>query len=330
MEHYHIYHTEIPDFLCDCMETPVVKRLKLIGMNCGCEYTSFPQFSGLDSYSRYDHSIGVALIIWHFTGNRKQSIAGLLHDVASPVFSHSVDFMHGDYLKQESTEDGTERLIAGSAELQEILRKYELTTADVCNYHRYPIADNDSPRLSADRLEYTIGNSINYRICTLEDVQSFYSDLIVGTNEYGNDELMFKSTLIAEFFAKTALACSKIYVSDADRYTMQILSEILAYAIEHRVIEEEDLNSTEPKVIGKLLSDAHTASFWNHFCACRHTKSAPQPGTKGYWRKIAAKQRYIDPMVQGKGRISEQSPDFADNLNTFLDSNHDYWVCAQV
>ena len=159
-----MYHEDIPAFLTECMKTPILKRLKLIGMNCGCEYTSFPQFAGLDSYSRYDHSIGVALIIWHFTGNRAQTIAGLLHDVASPVFSHAVDFMHGDYLKQESTEDGTERLIAGSVELQAILREYELTTADVCDYHRYPIADNDSPRLSADRLEYTIGNSINYRI----------------------------------------------------------------------------------------------------------------------------------------------------------------------
>ena len=130
-----MYHEDIPAFLTECMKTPILKRLKLIGMNCGCEYTSFPQFAGLDSYSRYDHSIGVALIIWHFTGNRAQTIAGLLHDVASPVFSHAVDFMHGDYLKQESTEDGTERLIAGSVELQAILRKYELTTADVCDYH---------------------------------------------------------------------------------------------------------------------------------------------------------------------------------------------------
>ena len=329
MEHYQIYHEDIPAFLSECINTPILKRLKLVGMNCGCEYTSFPQFAGLDSYSRYDHSIGVALIIWHFTGNRAQTIAGLLHDVASPVFSHAVDFMHGDYLKQESTEDGTERLIAGSVELQAILREYELTTADVCDYHRYPIADNDSPRLSADRLEYTIGNSINYRICTLEDVQGFYHDLTIGINEEGNDELMFRSTLVAESFAKAALACSRIYVSDADRYAMQILSEILACAIQHRIIKEEDLHSNEPRVINKLLSDDRTASFWNYFCAYRQTKSASQPDTTEYWRKIAAKKRFIDPMVQGQGRISELSPDFADRLKTFLDNSLDYWVCGK-
>ena len=126
MDHYHIYHNEIPVFLRECIETPIIQRIRSIRMNCGCEYTAFPQFADIDSYSRYDHSVGVALIVWHFTYDRKQAIAGLLHDVASPVFAHVVDFMHGDYLTQESTEDGTEMLIADSTELQAVLRKYEL------------------------------------------------------------------------------------------------------------------------------------------------------------------------------------------------------------
>ena len=329
MDHFHVYHNGIPAFLDECMETPVVKRIKDIGMNCGCEYTSFPQFADLEAYSRYDHSIGVALIVWHFTHDRKQAVAGLLHDVASPVFAHVVDFLHGDYLKQESTEDGTETLIAGSPELQAVLRKYGLTTGDVCDYHRYPIADNESPLLSADRLEYTIGNSINYRICTLADAECFYGDLTVGTNEEGNKELMFKNMMIAEAFARAALACSEIYASDEDRFAMQILSEILRYAMEHRVITEDDLYSTEPEIIRKLLSEERTAFLWNQFCAYSRITKAPRPGARMCWRKIAVKKRYIDPMVQGKGRLSKLSPAFADRLNTFLNSSHDDWICGE-
>ena len=97
MEHYRIYHDEMPAFLLKCAETAVVGRLRGVGMNCGCEYTSFPRFRGLRPYSRFDHSMGVALIVWHFTGDRAQALAGLLHDVATPVFAHVVDFMRGDY-----------------------------------------------------------------------------------------------------------------------------------------------------------------------------------------------------------------------------------------
>ena len=91
-----IYHNEIPAVIRDCMTAPCVQRLKNVGMNCGCEYTSFPRFAGLQPYSRFDHSVGVALIVWRFTHDEKQAVAGLLHDVATPVFAHVVDFLKGD------------------------------------------------------------------------------------------------------------------------------------------------------------------------------------------------------------------------------------------
>lgn len=195
-------------------------------------------------------------------------------------------------------------------------------------YDKNPIADNDSPLLSADRLEYTIGNGINYGFCTTGDARRFYDDLVVGTNEYGAGELMFEDVRVGEAFANVALACSKVYVSDEDRYAMQLLSEILSYAIENRIIDKDDLHSTEPEVIGKFLSDERTASLWNGFCAYRWTTSAPQPSATGCWRKVVAKKRYIDPMVQGKGRISGLSSPFADSLSAFQNSSQDYWICG--
>ena len=45
-------------------------------------------------YSSLEHSIAVALIIWHFTKDKKQTLSGLFHDIATPVFKHSIDFMN--------------------------------------------------------------------------------------------------------------------------------------------------------------------------------------------------------------------------------------------
>ena len=88
-ENWSLYHPEIPEFLRRLAETPPMARLRQVGMNCGCEYTAFPQFSGWAPYSRFDHSLGVALIVWHFTGDVRQSAAGLLHDAAPPAFEDS-------------------------------------------------------------------------------------------------------------------------------------------------------------------------------------------------------------------------------------------------
>lgn len=329
MDNYLLYHHEIPAFLRECARTPAVLRLRDVGMNCGCEYTSFPRFRGLEPYSRFDHSLGAALIIWHFTADPAQAVAGLLHDIATPVFAHVVDFMRGDYLKQEATEAGTADMIAASAELQAVLKKYGLCSGAVSDYHRYPIADNDSPGLSADRLEYTMGNSINYGFCTGKRAEGWYRDLIVGKNEKGQPELTFQTAEAAEDFALTALRCSEVYVSDEDRYSMQMLAELLQDAAVRGVIAESDLYTTEPRVISKLLSDDALAARWANYRACREIHRSEQPRGEGNWRKISAKKRYIDPLVLHRGRMSAVSPTFSAKLSAFLCQSQDIWLLAR-
>ncbi len=329
MEHYRMYHQEIPAVIRACAETPCMQRLKHVGMNCGCEYTAFLRFAGLQPYSRFDHSLGVALIVWQFTHDERQAIAGLLHDVATPVFAHVVDFLKGDYLVQESTEDGTRAIIEGDETLQRILSAHGLKTDGVCDYHMYPIADNDSPRLSADRLEYTFGNLKNYRIRTIDEVKAYYADLSVGTNEDGVPELVFSDAGRAEDFALASLTCSKIYVSDEDRYAMQMLSELLRDAIGLGVLSEADLLTTEPEVIGKLLQNERTAAAWNRYRAYHVMRRADMPEGEGQWRRIPAKKRYIDPLIGGVGRVSAHSEAFRAARDAFLSDPQTDWIAGE-
>ena len=162
-----IYAARTPALLDRLADTPEMRRLADIGMHCGCEYSGIPFYSpsSILPYSRLEHSVGVARIIWHFTKDIKQAVAGLLHDIATPVFAHTIDFMNGDHLTQESTEDRTASIIGGSEAIMALLEENGIQSADVSDYHRYPIADNDTPKLSADRLEYTIGNAYTvYRV----------------------------------------------------------------------------------------------------------------------------------------------------------------------
>lgn len=99
-----IYEKEHLEFINSLIHVPSMQRLKDIGMNCGVEYTAFDFFSNIVPYSRYQHSIGVALIVYHFSHDLRQTVAGLLHDIATPAFAHTIDFYHQDHLKQESTD----------------------------------------------------------------------------------------------------------------------------------------------------------------------------------------------------------------------------------
>ena len=295
-------------------------------MNCGCEYTRFPLFRRLERYTRYQHSVGVARIVWHFTHDVKQAAAALLHDIATPVFAHVIDFMNGDHLRQESTEQHTSDIIAGSDELQACLHKYGLTTADVENYHLYPVADNDTPRLSADRLEYTFGNVVNFGITSPDNVQTWYRNLIVGRNEEGVDELMFTDPQLAEQFALAALRASQIYVCPEDRYAMQMMAEMLARCIRKGLITHADLYTTEPEVIAKLLRTDEGTREWQHFQNIyQMIPAANHPDA----RRIPAKKRYINPYVCNMGRVADLSPTFSDALTQFLALSFDEPICGK-
>ena len=296
-----------------------MQRLKDVGMHCGCEYTSFPMFVGLDNYSRYKHSVGCALIVWHFTQDRRQTIAALLHDIATPTFAHVVDFLNGDHLKQESTENGTVNIIASSPEIMTRLKEWNIELEEVADYHVYPIADNNSPKLSADRLEYTLSNLVNYRITPTEKIKEWYDHLMVGKNEEGEDELMFDDFQIAEAFCLSALETSKIYVADEDRFAMQTLSELLCKHITRGVLSKNDLYRTESEVIALLQQDEEARQDWERFRALRHIHRGNHAGAK----TVLSKRRYINPYLNGKGRMVHLSNMFAQALEPFLSQRLD-------
>ncbi len=323
-----VYHDSVPPLLAELAATPPMLRLKDVGMNCGCEYTAFPRFANSGSYSRWEHSLGVGLIVWHFTGDPAQAAAGLLHDIATPTFAHVVDFLRGDYLTQEATEDGTRAYIDDSPELQAVLARHGLDTEAVCDYHRYPIADNDSPRLSADRLEYSLGNALRWSFLSRAEAAAIYADLRVGQAEDGAPELIFRHPAPAAAFARAALKCARVYVCDADRCAMQRLCELLGRALKLGVLSPADLEGTEPPLIEKLLASP-LAAEWLAFRAMHRTLRAEIPPDGRPWRQIPAKKRRIDPLTQGMGRASAWDAEFAAELSAFLAQPQAEWLLAE-
>ncbi len=322
-----IYSNEMPGFIVEFAKVKEMQRLKDVGMNCGCEYTRFDRFKNLRPYSRFDHSIGVALIIWNFTRDQKQSIAGLLHDIATPVFAHTIDFLNGDHEKQESTETATASLINSSHEIQSLLAKYEVALPDIINYHLYPIADNDSPKLSADRLEYTLGNMYNYGFASLAEIKSIYEDLGVGIVE-GQHELLFKSKAKALLFSEYMVDCSNIYICDEDRFAMQALADLIAKAITNEVITREDLYLDEKTIIGKFESDVELLRVWNEYRSYSKIHSSAYKLSDRYSVKVSAKRRYINSMIENIGRVMDIDASLQKQIRMIEEKDFSVWLSA--
>ena len=103
-------YSERPDFLNKYLKTPCLTRLKKVGYFCGMDYASKNIYNFKENITRYDHSLTVALLTWKCTKDKKATLAGLFHDIATPCFSHVIDYMNKDYENQESTEEYTEKI----------------------------------------------------------------------------------------------------------------------------------------------------------------------------------------------------------------------------
>lgn len=321
-----IYHDAVPDFIEEIARAPEMRRLKQIGMNCGVEYTRFEGYRTCLPYDRYAHSLGVALIVWHFTGDARQAVAGLLHDISTPVFAHTVDFLRGDYLRQEATEARTAEMIDASAAIRKALKRYGLTAEEVSDYHVYSVADNDTPRLSADRLEYTLGNFLCFGTWNETRIRACYAALRLGVNEEGCPELMFTDEGEAVAFAQGALVNSRRFVHDEDRFAMQRLADILRLALSASVLSEADLYTTEPQVIEKLCGDDRMCAAWKAYTSLSKLRIRDRAPNEPGWLQVDAKRRWIDPYVWGRGRVTSLSSQIREEMKEFLSQPFDIWM----
>ena len=294
---------DFPEWLNAYIDTKELQTQKYISISCGTLYTNL--FDSNIFYSSLDHSIGVALIVWHFTHDKKQTLAGLFHDISTPAFKHCVDFMNGDYLKQESTEDLTTEFIKKSQDVLDLLKKDNIKVEEIDNYHIYPIADNDTPKLSADRLEYSLSNALfAYKLLSLEEIKEIYNDIEIEQNESGEPELGFKTKSLARKFVKITSIMSVIYRDDRTRFSMQFIADILKNLKESGEITIEELYDKKESDIIKIIENSKYKDAWNNWQKAKKVNVSKIKPENVYCVHQKSKVRYIDPLCNGK-RISE-------------------------
>ena len=278
-------------------------------------------------FSSLDHSVAVALIVWHFTHDKKQTLSGLFHDIATPVFKHCVDFLNGDYMTQESTEDLTSKIIGSSKEIMDLLKRDNIKLEEVDDYHIYPVADNDTPKLSADRLEYSLSNALlTNKLLNIDEIKKIYSDIVLGKDEDGTLELSFTSKETALEFVKITSKLSIIYRDDKTRYSMQLIADIIKKLNEDGLITKEDLYNKKESEIIEIIENSKYKEIFNIWKNAKNIKVSKEKPENVYFVHHGAKIRYIDPLVNKKriSSISEEAKKEIDKNLSYDMNNYVY------
>ena len=325
-KYFKILSKEFPEFLNDYINTPEMQKQAGISVSCG---TIYSKMHNQMWYSSLDHSVAVALIIWNFTKDKKQTLSGLFHDIATPVFKHTIDFMNKDYEKQESTEEITTKIISESKEIMNLLNRDEIKVEEISDYHIYPIADNDTPMLSSDRLEYTLSNGLGAteKIWELSEIEEIYKNIEIQKNEKGIQELGFKDLKIAEKFVHTMSILSRLYRREKTVFSMQLLADIIKKMFDNNMIGISDLYKlSEKEVIEKIehCNDENISKCFNIWKnATEINTSDTLPANKYYVNIEKMKVRYINPLVRNVNKY-ERIYNISENAKKDIEKTMNY------
>ena len=280
--------------LIELINSPSVQRLKGIG-----QYGVPDEFYNLKNFSRFEHSVGVMLLLKRLGADEEEQIAGLLHDASHTAFSHVIDYLVGS-TAEENYQDINHLQRLSRTELGSILGKHGYSLETISDYHCFGLLEQPTPEICADRLDYALRefpkNSIKYHLDGLTTVDG---------------KIVFKDKIGARFFAEKFLGLQQTNwggVEAVNRF--RDFAEALQCALDSNCIVFDDFDRDDAYVTDKLkrcdnsrirtilqaLSDKDISHFeWNG-------------------EVIPKKFRHVDPLILdrvGTVRLSETDEDWA-------------------
>ena len=317
---------DYPNFIDKYLDTKTLNRIKGVTQFCGCDYTKL--YSPLFLYTRFDHSLIVAHMTWHFTHDKIQTIAALLHDVGTPCFAHCIDYVFGDYMNQESSEKAITDIIRQDKQLMFYLNEDGVTLNNLAKLEQFPILENNSPQLCTDRLDGVLHTCyIWLHTHSLKQIKQVYDNLVILKNEYGNSEIGFKNQEIADKFVSMVSIYAKELQGNKDKYVMKYVSEIVKLAVARKLITLNDLYEKPEKEIVNIFTNNFTS--WKLFEeATILTRTEKQPN--GFYISFCTKKRNTIPLVNSSNhinriiRVSEKARRIYSELKDYQDTKFAY------
>lgn len=288
---------KIPYFLKKYLKCPSLIRLKKVGYFCGMDYASKEVYDFGEYVSRYDHSLNVALITYKFTKSKKATIAGLFHDVATPCFSHVIDYMNKDYENQESTEEYTGKILRNDVYLQKCLKRDKIKIDEIADFKKYTIVDNKRPRLCADRIDGVVLTGCHWtKNLNFDDISDIVDNMTIFQNEEKKQELGFKDYKIAKKVVEVSESIDIVCHSDEDNYMMQLLADMTKFAIDNGYIKYDDLYIFDEEYLFSIFNNIDNKKFQNDYSKFKSIKVSDIPIIK----LPPIKKRDLNPLVMGK------------------------------
>lgn len=279
--------------LIELINSPPMQRLKRINQAGASQYI-LPH----KTISRFEHSVGVMLLLKRFGATIDEQISGLLHDVPHTAFSHVIDFVFQNR-NHEYHELFHEHMVA-STEIGTILKRHSISDSVIHPEH-FGLLERNIPDLCADRIDYALRDYAAWKY-DAEAIQAKLDGLIVHRGEF-----IFNNQISAESFATDYITLDKTAWSNPKELAAYVLlAQALQHALEKKIVTHDDLFTDDATLFTILQEkgDAYVQKKMGYLTPLFRVETATKQHHHLY---LTNKTRYVDPKILKNGKIKRLS-----------------------
>lgn len=283
--------------LLEIINSSALQRLKEIDQAGYFE----PHFPGT-AYSRFEHSVGVCVLLKKYGAPIEEQIAGLIHDISHSVFSHCIDYvLDAGSQKEHNHQDNVFEEFVKKSQIPAILKKYNFDLEYILNDGNFPLKEKDLPDLCADRIDYSLRTALVFR--EINSAEYFLENLTAE-----NGRWIFKNFESAKKYAELFLKLNTNYYAGLPSAVMfRTVGDYLRRALSKGYISENDFYATDKIVLSKiepyLKIDEQLKLLFNRM----NNKIGFQNNPSEYDAEVFCKSRVVDPFYRHNGEIKRVS-----------------------
>ncbi|MBK8906015.1 MAG: HD domain-containing protein [Anaerolineaceae bacterium] len=275
--------------------------------------------------TRFEHSVGAMLLVRQLGGSLREQIAALLHDISHTAFSHVIDYVLDDHDGQSYHDEMKETFVA-TTDLPGILARHAYDWTDFMDESTFPLLEQPSPRLCADRIDYFLRDCVGLGLAAQEDVDRAVADLVVG-----DGRIALKTVDVARWFGNTFMqADDASWANFREVGLYELTARAIRRGLVLGVIVQDDFWLTDEALWHKLQTAADTTAD----AELRSLLALVSLDTQFVWDEanptfcVSTKLRAVDPDVWQDGvlrPLSVLDPVFAARREAYLSGKQGAW-----
>jgi hypothetical protein len=282
--------------IIDLIKIPFIQRLKGIDQ-AGYFEPYFPN----TKRTRFNHSLGVYLLLKRYGASLEEQVSGLIHDVSHSVFSHAIDYILKGDTKEQNHQDNTFKNFIIKTEIPKILEKYKIRLDYILDDNNFNLKEQQLPDLCADRIDYVLRDAV--AVGEIKNADYFLDNLVVEKNKW-----VFKDIKSAKKFAELFLRMNRIHYSSLVAVVMlRTVGDYFKYALKKKYLSVKDLYTTDEIVLKKVAKHLKKDSHLRLLFERMNNKIKYKNDPNNYDQRVFCKSRMIDPLFWHKDKIRRLS-----------------------